>query len=154
MELESRVDKGLGLGIIMVELVAFEGKYLLALSPYGAPLLTCSSPELTSRDHAATSTFLHIHRFFQGPSLPPLNECCPSPSSRWRAQAPSRGASKPAFWSRSSLIGLCNRPDDGRRGGTVSPLLPLVLLLLIPFLRIGNCDKWFQDLRTKASVCK
>lgn len=59
MELESRADKGLGLGIIMVELVAIE--------------------ELTSRDHAATSTFLHIHRLFQGPSLPPSNAVLPHP---------------------------------------------------------------------------
>src|SRR6266849_2095706 len=61
-------------------------------------------------------------------------------------------ASKPAFWSRSNLIDLCDGPDDRPRGGTVLPLLPLVLLLLIPFLRIGNCEKWFQDLRTKAFV--
>ncbi|KAF8493966.1 hypothetical protein F5888DRAFT_701927 [Russula emetica] len=59
MELESRADKGLGLGIIMVELVAIE--------------------ELTSRDHAATSTFLRIHRLFQGPGLPPSNAVLPHP---------------------------------------------------------------------------
>jgi hypothetical protein len=41
--------------------------------------LTRSSPELTSRDHAATSTFLHIHRLFQGPSLPPSNAVLPHP---------------------------------------------------------------------------
>ncbi len=35
MELESRADKGLGLGIIMVELVAIEGLRSLAVSrPY------------------------------------------------------------------------------------------------------------------------
>jgi len=33
MELESRADKGLGLGIIMVELVAIEGRHWLALLP-------------------------------------------------------------------------------------------------------------------------
>ncbi|KAI0248483.1 hypothetical protein BJV78DRAFT_1284744 [Lactifluus subvellereus] len=59
MELESRADIGLGLGIIMVELVAIE--------------------ELTSRDHSATSTFLHTHRIFQGPGLPPSNAVLPHP---------------------------------------------------------------------------
>jgi hypothetical protein len=29
--------------------------------------------ELTSRDHSATSTFLHNRRLFQGPGLPPSN---------------------------------------------------------------------------------
>lgn len=53
MELESRADTGLGLGIIAVELVAIE--------------------ELTSRDHSATSTFIHTRRLFQGPGLPPSN---------------------------------------------------------------------------------
>lgn len=37
MELESRADKGLGLSIIMVELVAIEGRHLLALSPIAPP---------------------------------------------------------------------------------------------------------------------
>ena len=76
MELESRADKGLGLGIIVVELVAIEGRDFLVLSR-NAPLLTRSSPELTSRDHAATSTFLHVHRLFQGPGLPPSNAVLP-----------------------------------------------------------------------------
>ncbi|KAI0791168.1 hypothetical protein C8Q75DRAFT_756975 [Abortiporus biennis] len=53
MEMECKTDKGLGIGIIMVELVATE--------------------ELTSRDHSATSTFLHSKRIFQGPGLPPSN---------------------------------------------------------------------------------
>ncbi|KAI0261138.1 hypothetical protein BC834DRAFT_1044154 [Gloeopeniophorella convolvens] len=53
LELESRADSGLGLGVIYVELVAIE--------------------ELTSRDHSATSTFLHTRRLFQGPGLPPSN---------------------------------------------------------------------------------
>ena len=39
--------------------------------------LLCSSwnilPELTSRDHSATSTFYHTRRLFQGPGLPPSN---------------------------------------------------------------------------------
>ncbi len=38
-----------------------------------------SFPELTSRDRAATSTFLHIHRLFQGPGLPPSNAVLPPP---------------------------------------------------------------------------
>ncbi|KAI0290261.1 hypothetical protein B0F90DRAFT_1787636, partial [Multifurca ochricompacta] len=59
MELESRADQGLGLGIIMVELVAIE--------------------ELTSRDHSATSTFLQTRRLFQGPGLPPSNAVLPNP---------------------------------------------------------------------------
>lgn len=35
--------------------------------------------ELTSRDHSATSTFLHTRRFFQGPGLPPSNAVQPHP---------------------------------------------------------------------------
>jgi hypothetical protein len=73
MELESRADKGLGIAI------AIGGRDLLLLSPNGAPLLTRSVPELTSRDHAATSTFLHIHRLFQGRGLPPSNAVLPHP---------------------------------------------------------------------------
>lgn len=38
-----------------------------------------SSLELTSRDHSATSTFLHIRRLFQGPGLPPSNAVLPHP---------------------------------------------------------------------------
>ncbi|CCM04221.1 uncharacterized protein FIBRA_06388 [Fibroporia radiculosa] len=53
MEMECKADKGLGIGVIMVELVAVE--------------------ELTSRDHSATSMFLHSRRLFQGPGLPPSN---------------------------------------------------------------------------------
>jgi len=34
-------------------------------------LISCV--ELTSRDHSATSTFLHSRRLFQGPGLPPSN---------------------------------------------------------------------------------
>jgi hypothetical protein len=50
-------------------------------SPYPpmAPLKTRSSAELTSQDHAPTSTFLHIHRIFQGPDLPPSNTVLPHP---------------------------------------------------------------------------
>ncbi|KDQ59006.1 hypothetical protein JAAARDRAFT_192565 [Jaapia argillacea MUCL 33604] len=53
LELECRADKGLGLGVMMVELFGIE--------------------ELTSRDHSATSTFLHSRRRFQGEGLPPSN---------------------------------------------------------------------------------
>lgn len=35
--------------------------------------------ELTSRDHSATSTFLHSRRLFQGPGLPPSNAVLPQP---------------------------------------------------------------------------
>lgn len=34
---------------------------------------------MTSRDHSATSTFLHSRRFFQGPGLPPSNAVQPHP---------------------------------------------------------------------------
>ncbi|KAG6897315.1 hypothetical protein C0992_002491 [Termitomyces sp. T32_za158] len=53
MEVECRADRGLGVSTIMVELFAVQ--------------------ELTSRDHSATSTFLHSRRLFQGPDLPPSN---------------------------------------------------------------------------------
>ncbi|KAF8885880.1 hypothetical protein CPB84DRAFT_1788037 [Gymnopilus junonius] len=53
MEMECRADRGLGIGIMMVELFAIQ--------------------ELTSRDHSATSTFLHTRRLFQGEGLPPSN---------------------------------------------------------------------------------
>ncbi|KAI0763340.1 hypothetical protein BD413DRAFT_643412 [Trametes elegans] len=60
IELECKAEKGLGIGVIMVELCAIE--------------------ELTSRDHSATSTFLHSRRLFQGPGLPPSNSVHPYPS--------------------------------------------------------------------------
>ncbi|KAF8324374.1 hypothetical protein F5887DRAFT_1165859 [Amanita rubescens] len=53
VEMECRADKGLGIGVIMVELFGIQ--------------------ELSSRDHSATSTFLHAQRLFQGPGLPPSN---------------------------------------------------------------------------------
>ncbi|QRV89819.1 structural constituent of cell wall [Ceratobasidium sp. AG-Ba] len=53
IDVECRAEKGLGLGTIMVELMAIQ--------------------ELNSRDHAATSTFIHTRRIFQGPGLPPSN---------------------------------------------------------------------------------
>ncbi|KAI0064947.1 hypothetical protein BV25DRAFT_214971 [Artomyces pyxidatus] len=59
MELECKADKGLGIGVIMVELFAIE--------------------ELTSRDHSATSTFLRTRRLYQGPGLPPSNAVMPHP---------------------------------------------------------------------------
>ncbi|CDO75124.1 hypothetical protein BN946_scf185010.g49 [Trametes cinnabarina] len=60
MELECKAEKGLGIGVIMVELYAIE--------------------ELTSRDHSATSTFLQSRRLFQGPGLPPSNSVHPYPA--------------------------------------------------------------------------
>ncbi|OSC98490.1 hypothetical protein PYCCODRAFT_1375122 [Trametes coccinea BRFM310] len=60
VELECKAEKGLGIGVIMVELYAIE--------------------ELTSRDHSATSTFLQSRRLFQGPGLPPSNSVHPYPS--------------------------------------------------------------------------
>lgn len=59
MEMECKTEKGLGIGVIMVELFAIE--------------------ELTSRDHSATQTFLHSRRVFQGPGLPPSNAVHPFP---------------------------------------------------------------------------
>lgn len=35
--------------------------------------------ELTSRDHSATNTFLHVTRYFQGEGLPPSNAVHPHP---------------------------------------------------------------------------
>ncbi|KAF6759747.1 hypothetical protein DFP72DRAFT_884047 [Ephemerocybe angulata] len=63
VEMECRADKGLGIGVIMVELFA--------------------NQELTSRDHSATSTFIHSKRIFQGPGLPPSNavQAYPQPGS-------------------------------------------------------------------------
>ncbi|KAF6745736.1 hypothetical protein DFP72DRAFT_924355 [Ephemerocybe angulata] len=63
VEMECRADKGLGIGVIMVELFA--------------------NQELTSRDHSATSTFIHSKRIFQGPGLPPSNavQAFPQPGS-------------------------------------------------------------------------
>ncbi|KAL1724263.1 hypothetical protein EV715DRAFT_260150 [Schizophyllum commune] len=61
MEVECRADKGLALNVMMVELFAIQ--------------------ELTSRDHSATSTFIHARRLFQGPGLPPSNavQALPAP---------------------------------------------------------------------------
>ncbi|OAX32510.1 hypothetical protein K503DRAFT_870119 [Rhizopogon vinicolor AM-OR11-026] len=59
MEIECRGDGefGLGIGLIMVELFAIQ--------------------QITSRDHSATSTFIHSRRLFQGPGLPPSNAIQP-----------------------------------------------------------------------------
>ncbi|CAK5269943.1 unnamed protein product [Mycena citricolor] len=59
LEVDALADKDLGIGVIMVELVGVQ--------------------ELTSRDHSATSTFLHSRRLFQGPGLPPSNAVYPTP---------------------------------------------------------------------------
>ncbi|PPQ69295.1 hypothetical protein CVT26_001613 [Gymnopilus dilepis] len=72
MEVECRADRGLGIGIMMVELFAIQGKspqFQICSIPY----LTFDCSELTSRDHSATSTFLHSRRLFQGEGLPPSN---------------------------------------------------------------------------------
>ncbi|KZW03645.1 hypothetical protein EXIGLDRAFT_758985 [Exidia glandulosa HHB12029] len=61
VHVETRADTGLGISVIQVELIAVQ--------------------ELTSRDHTASSTFLHSRRMFQGPGLPPSNavEALPKP---------------------------------------------------------------------------
>ncbi|KAF8526274.1 hypothetical protein BU17DRAFT_40645 [Hysterangium stoloniferum] len=53
MEVECRAEKEVGISLIMVELFAIQ--------------------ELNSRDHSATSTYIHTRRLFQGPDLPPSN---------------------------------------------------------------------------------
>ena len=89
MEVECRTDKGLGLGVIMVDLFAVEGQYycqspslysltlIFHLPDFVNPVSVYPSwnipSELTSRDHSATSTFFHTRRLFQGPGLPPSN---------------------------------------------------------------------------------
>ncbi|KAG6855897.1 hypothetical protein H0H87_009577 [Tephrocybe sp. NHM501043] len=70
MEVECRADIGLGIGIILVELLAIQGKSILI---FCSTKLKWQHAELTSRDHSATSTFLHSRRLFQGPGLPPSN---------------------------------------------------------------------------------
>lgn len=42
-------------------------------------IIDLASAELTSRDHSATSTFVHSRRLFQGPGLPPSNAVLPHP---------------------------------------------------------------------------
>ncbi|EJD49816.1 hypothetical protein AURDEDRAFT_182893 [Auricularia subglabra TFB-10046 SS5] len=61
ISVETRADAALGISVIQVELIAVQ--------------------ELSSRDHHATSTFLHSRRMFQGPGLPPSNavEALPRP---------------------------------------------------------------------------
>lgn len=76
MEMECKADKGLGLGIIMVELFAIEG---MLTSLFVDLRFTEIYTELTSRDHSATQTFLHSRRIFQGPGLPPSNSVHPFP---------------------------------------------------------------------------
>jgi hypothetical protein len=92
MELESRADKGLGLGIIMVELVAIEGRLFARSIPQWRPLIDTFLPRIN---------FSRPCRNLNIPTNPsPLSrswstsfKCCPSPSSCWRA--PSTGASPP-----------------------------------------------------------
>jgi hypothetical protein len=91
MVLESRADKGLGLGIIMVELVAIEG-VLLSLHPTCLPVLNYVLRRA------------NFSRPFRNLDIPPHHspfprfwlttiKCCPSPPSRWGA--PSTRASPP-----------------------------------------------------------
>jgi hypothetical protein len=54
-------------------------KVTIGLSRPFVQTLTLSFAELTSRDHSATSTFLHTRRIFQGPGLPPSNAVLPHP---------------------------------------------------------------------------
>ncbi|GJJ08717.1 hypothetical protein Clacol_002936 [Clathrus columnatus] len=53
VELDCKAEREVGIGLIMVELLAMQG--------------------LNSRDHTATTTFVHSHRLFQGHGLPPSN---------------------------------------------------------------------------------
>lgn len=73
LEMECRADKGLGIGIMMVELFAIQGMPYHPITDQPTKNDFVLSPELTSRDHSATSTFLHSRRLFQGPGLPPSN---------------------------------------------------------------------------------
>lgn len=75
MEVESKADKALGIGIIMVELLATEGTFATRFSVPDAEM----GVELLSRDHSATQTFLQIRRMFQGPGLPASNAVYPHP---------------------------------------------------------------------------
>lgn len=76
MEVECKIDKGLAMGVIMVELLAFEGVWS---EPVGV-LCAHYELELLSRDHSAAQTFLHSRRVFQGPGLPPCNAVHPYPA--------------------------------------------------------------------------
>jgi hypothetical protein len=76
MEMECKADKGLGIGIMMVELFAIQGALCHRIR---RTLILIIVTELTSRDHLATSTFLHSRRLFQGPGLPPSNAVLPHP---------------------------------------------------------------------------
>ncbi|TFK21478.1 hypothetical protein FA15DRAFT_623931 [Coprinopsis marcescibilis] len=69
VELECRADKGLGIGVIFVELFAIQ--------------------ELSSRNHSATSTFLHSKRLFQGPALPPSNAVYAHPQPGYPSLPPN-----------------------------------------------------------------
>lgn len=48
-------------------------RYSDSANTYPAIAQSDLTRELTSRDHSATSTFLHTRRLFQGPGLPPSN---------------------------------------------------------------------------------
>ena len=76
MEMECRGDKDIGIGLMMVELFAVQGIHVF----FGICFcVNLSLEELNSRDHSASSTFLHARRLFQGPGLPPSNAVEPHP---------------------------------------------------------------------------
>ena len=73
MEIESRADLDslLGIGMMMVELYAIQGRGP-SVQPRSIPILIIVE-EVNSGEHSATSTFIHSRRIFQGPGLPPSN---------------------------------------------------------------------------------
>jgi hypothetical protein len=90
LEMECKADSGLGIGVLKVELFAIEGMFRAFLHAFGYSCV----PELTSRDHSATSTFIHAIRLFQGQGLPPSNAVLthalpnepPLPPHYWQAR--------------------------------------------------------------------
>lgn len=93
LEVTSSTSKGLRLGELAVELEGIEGECMHARGPedrnadgtlFASPLRT----ELSSRDHAATQTFLYNRTLFQGEHLPPSNAVLPSApmSGYWTAR--------------------------------------------------------------------
>ncbi|KAI6037696.1 hypothetical protein EDC04DRAFT_2897290 [Pisolithus marmoratus] len=77
MDVESRADLDslLGIGAMTVELYAIEGSSFNSATHPCADYLDFE--EIISRDHSATSTFIHYRRIFQGPGLPPSNAVYP-----------------------------------------------------------------------------
>lgn len=77
MEMECKAGDGLGLAVMMVELIAVQ--------------------ELTSRDHSARSPFLHTRRLFQGPGLPPSNAVHPFPPPPKSKSSPNDPSMPPTY---------------------------------------------------------